>query len=151
MIARIALLSTAAALLAVGCAGPTKATFAVSLHNASTQPVTAWLTKTGGPKEVEWLAPEDLSMSVAAATDKVSGVTIPPGKTGELPPTAGKFDADSMAVLRVYAGKLGLDEMLATGNDSPLRVDVPLREGMNALIVKPSPKLTVTRVGESEE
>lgn len=140
-------LASAALLVAVGC-GTTTATFSVSLHNASTQPVTAWLTKNGGPQELEWLAPEDLSSSVAAATDRINGAVIPPGKTGEFPPITGKFDADAMAVLRVYAGTVDLDTMLATGVGSRLRVDVPLREGMNRLIVKPSAKLAVEREGE---
>lgn len=149
MIARLALAVTAlsAAVAAVGC-GPSKATFSVSLKNASTQPVTAWLTKNGGPQEREWLAPEDLSSSVGAATDRINGVVIPPGKTGEMPPITGRFDSDAMAVLRVYAGAVDFDTMLATGVDSRLRVDVPLREGHNALVVTPSPKLTVERAGE---
>jgi hypothetical protein len=150
MIARLALAVTAlsAAVLAVGCAAPTKATFSVSLKNASTQPVTAWLTKNGGPQEADWLAPEDLSTSIAASTDRLNGVVIPAGKTGEMPPITGKFDSDAMAVLRVYAGAVDFDTMLATGVDSRLRVDVPLREGRNELIVTPSSKLTVERVGE---
>jgi hypothetical protein len=144
---RSSLLISAALLFLIGC-GPTKATFTVSLRNASTQPVTAWLTKSGGPKEPDWLAPEDLSLSIAAQTDRLNGATIPPGRTGELPAITGKFDADAFAVLRVYAGKVDFDTMLATGPDSRLRVDVPLREGQNNLVVTPSPKLTVERDGE---
>jgi len=152
MIARLALSVAAlsATVAAIGCSSTTTATFSVNLHNASTQPVTAWMTKNGGPDESAWLAPEQLSGSIAATTDRISGVTIPPGRTGELPSITGKFDADAFAVLRVYAGKVDFDQMLATGSDSRLRVDVPLREGRNDLVVTPSPKLTVERVGESK-
>ena len=131
------------ALALVGCRGPAKSEFAVSLHNASERPVTVWLTKTGGPPEPDWLAPEDLSNSRAAAVGMVNGVVIPAGKTGDIGPLTGRFADDSLAVLRVYSGQLTLDQLLATGPDSTLRVDVPLREGRNLLVVKPGPKLTV--------
>lgn len=137
-------------LIAIGCAAP-ETTFNISLHNASTQPVTAWLTKTGGPAEADWLAPEDLSMSRAAAVGKLNGIVIPPGRTGEVGPITGRFDNDSLAVLRVYAGSVSLDTMLATGPDSRLRVDIPLRAGINRLEVKPTLPLKVGRVGEADE
>lgn len=143
-------LGLAAAALAAGCATTSKATFSISVKNATTQPVTTWLTKSGGPKEADWLAPEDLSLSIAAQADRLSGVIIPPGRTGEMPSITGNFDADSAAVLRVYLGAVDFDQMLATSPNSSLRTDVVLREGRNELVVEDVPKLNVKRVGEQE-
>lgn len=136
-------------LAAIGCVGTTKATFNVSLHNASTEPVTVWLTKNGGPDENDWLPPEALANSRAADVDTVNGVVIPPGKTGDIGPLTGRFEADSLAILRVYAGQLTLDQMLATPVDGKLRIDMPLREGMNKLEVSKLLPLRIDRVGES--
>jgi hypothetical protein len=133
---------------AAGCESATKATFNVSLENAGKDPVTVWLTKTGGPEEIDWLAPEALAHSRAANVDAVNGVVIPPGKTGDIGPLTGRFDPDSLAVLRVYAGQLTLDQMLATPVDGKLRVDMPLREGTNKLRVDALLPLRIERVDE---
>lgn len=139
-------LSALAGALSVGCATDHKYSFAVSLKNESHEPVTVWLTKNGPPEEPEWLSPEALSNSRAASIGAINGVVIPPGKTAEMPPLAGRFAPDTLAILRVYAGQLTLDQMLATPPDGKLRVDVPLREGMNHLAVSPTLPLRVDEV-----
>lgn len=127
-----------------GCQQSRSASISVELHNASAQPVTAWITKTG-ERDSNWLAPEDLAL--VPKPELINGVVIPPGKTGEMGPIAGKFEADSVAVLRVYAGQLDFDHILATGPDSPLRFDVTLDNGLNRLQVKNSAKLEVVEAG----
>lgn len=140
-----ALASIAVLIGMAGCQQSRSASISVSLHNDSAQPVTAWLTKTG-ERSAEWLAPEDLAL--VPKPEMINGVVIPPGKTGEMGPVAGKFEPDSFAVLRVYVGQLDFDHLLATGPDSPLRFDVTLDNGMNRLQVKNSAKLEVIELGE---
>lgn len=137
----------ATALASVGCQGTSTATFDVSLHNESNEPVTVWLTKDGGPDEYDWLPPEALVGTKAAQLDQIKPVVIPGGKTGDIGPVAGKFDPDSLAVLRVYAGQLSLDQILATPVGK-LRVDVPLREGANHLRVSEYLPLRVERIDD---
>ena len=145
----LSLIALAAALPATGCNTAHKYTFAVSLQNASAEPVTVWLTKEGGPDEADWLPPEALANTRAATLDTINGVVIPPGKTGEIGPISGRFHSDSMAILRVYAGQLTLDQLLATQADGKLRVDVPLEEGQNRLVVSPKLPLRVVPAGEA--
>lgn len=140
----IAFITLAGLVWSAGCQQSRSASISVELHNASAQPVTAWITKTG-ERDSNWLAPEDLAL--VSKPDMINGVVIPPGKTGEMGPIAGKFEADSVAVLRVYAGQLDFDHLLATGPDSPLRFDVTLDNGMNRLQVKNSAKLEVIELG----
>ena len=127
-------------LLAIGCGSARTASFSVTLHNASAQPVTAWITKTGA-RNAQWLAPEDLALSDKPSS--INGVIIPPGKTGELGPMTGRFEPDAAAILRVYAGQYDLDHLLATSVKSPFRVDVALEAGMNQLEVRPGERLHV--------
>lgn len=136
----------AVALLALAFAGgcTSSATFNIELQNASDQPVTAWLTKEGGPAEADWLSPEEIGQGDVKRPELINGVTIPAGKTGTLGPITGKFDAGSIAILRVYAGQVKFEQMLAT-NVGPLRIDVPLEAGTNKLRVNPKPPLAVDR------
>lgn len=126
---------------AVGCESTRQANITVSIHNASEKPVTVWITKTG-ERNATWLAPEDLALQ-PGKPEFVNGVVVPPGKTGEMGPLEGKFESDAAAILRVYAGQLDYDQLLAT-NVGPLRVDVVLDNGVNHLEVKPGAKLDVS-------
>jgi hypothetical protein len=128
----------------LGCESSHTASISVELHNESQQAVTAWITKTG-VRDAEWLAPEDLAMS--AKPESINGVVIPPGKTGEMGPMKGKFEGESVPVLRVYAGQLEYDQLLATSVNSGLRVDVTLSDGMNRLKVVKGAKLDVVPAG----
>ena len=142
---RSAIVLAAAATL-VGCNSGRTESYSVSLHNDSPSVVTVWLTKTGERDgQEDWLAPEDLSSARIASVDQLNGQRVPPGKTARIGPLAGKFGYEDLAMLRVYAGALSYDQILATTPDGSLRVDVPLREGMNRLVVRPSAKLTVER------
>lgn len=132
-------------LTAVGCSSTTKTNFTISLNNAGREPVTVWLAKSGGPDENEWLPPEAFVDSRAANIGTVKGIVIPPGKTGSIGPITGRFEPDAFAVLRVYAGELTLDQIMATPAGK-LRVDVPLQEGANNLRVAPLLPLHVDHI-----
>jgi hypothetical protein len=131
--------------LLVGCQSTYTANISVAIKNESEQPVTVWITKTG-ERNSDWLAPEDLAM--APKPEMINGVVIPPGKTGELGPMKGRFEADAVPVLRVYAGHLDYDHMLATSVESTLRVDVTLSDGINRLKVLRGAKLDVVPAAE---
>ncbi len=143
---RFAITPLIAASMTIGCQTSRQANISVALHNASQQPVTVWLTKTGD-RDSAWLAPEDLAL--AAKPDMINGIVIPPGKTGEIGPVKGKFEPESVAILRVYAGQLDYDHLIATSVDSSLRVDVVLDNGLNRLEVRPGVKLNVVPADET--
>lgn len=137
-------IAAASTFLIVGCKSTNTESYSVELFNAGSEPVTVWVTKTGDRSQADWLAPEDLSTSRAAAVDKINGEVIPPGKTGAFGPISGEFAWEDRAQLRVYSGQLTFDQLLATPADGSLRVDVTLDEGLNRLVVR-GPKLSVER------
>ena len=115
----------------VGCAAE-KRSYDVTVHNASNQPVTLWLTKDGEPYENGWLSPEDLAIDSPKNQDYIiSGVVVAPGNTAFTGQKEGHFDKGTTAMLRVYDGQLLFSQILAVGRDSPLRIDQPLPSGVS--------------------
>jgi hypothetical protein len=120
---------------AVGCTP--SYSFQVAVRNESKGPITMGLVKEGGKEDPQWRTPESVAMRTEASNERAWNSTIvPPGKTGYAGPIKGKFEKDSRAVLRVYAGDLELSDMLAISKHSPNRLDISLEEGRNAIIVK---------------
>jgi hypothetical protein len=111
-------------------------TYDVSVKNESAGPVTVWLTKDGAPYEPGWLAPEDLAIeSPHGPTHVISGLVVPQGKEGFTGPRVGRFEPQTGAILRVYAGQLKYEQILATEPDGKRRIDQELHPGMNHLVV----------------
>jgi hypothetical protein len=126
-----------ALLLVVGCT-PTYS-FQVAVRNETKGPVTMGLVKEGGRGQPQWRTPESAAMGAEAGNERAwDSIVVPPGKTGYAGPVKGKFENDSRAVLRVYAGDLDLSDVLAISRGSPNRADIALEEGRNAIIVKES-------------
>jgi hypothetical protein len=153
MIPRMRFLLTAALLVTclaiTGCATHSE-TFDVSVRNNSSQPVTVWLTKIGGPEEEGWRSPESVAINFVVQDERIGGVVVPAGNTATTGKRKAKLDPDSAAVLRVYKGEMKMSELLANGKDSPNRADVVLDPGENRLIVtETAGKITVTRAGET--
>jgi hypothetical protein len=123
------------AALLVGCSGRSQS-YRVVVHNESPRSVTVWLTKSGPPDEPGWKSPEDVAIESLGAEEPLGGVIIPPGKTGETKSVRGRFPEGVDAVLRVYLGQYAFDDLLAISKDSPNRIDVVLRPGTNALVVR---------------
>lgn len=140
--APLALLLVVASSL-VGCAPATNTvTFDLTIRNQSQRDVFAVLTKDGGPDEPDWASPEQYAMTPPEKESlAVSGVVIPPGKTASTVKT-GKFYVDSRAMLRIYAGKPTLDELLAT-SAGPLRRDVALDEGKSVITIDDAPTVSL--------
>ena len=138
MIPRMRFSSLAVVLLScvasVGCATRTE-TFDVAVRNESADPITIWLTKTGGPEEEGWRSPESIAINFVVEDEKIGGVIVPAKNTATTGKTKGKFAPDSYAVLRVYRGEMRMSELLANGSDSPNRADLVLDPGLNRLIV----------------
>ena len=119
--------------LATGCHWAQTRTYDVSVYNASKVSITIWLTKDGEPYENGWLSPEDLVLESPKNKGIVlAGVVVPPGKTAYTGPKQGKFDSDTSAILRIYDGQLKLNDILAVGRDSALRIDLPLPVGTSS-------------------
>jgi hypothetical protein len=122
-------------LFAAGCAKTQG--YQVAVRNETPEPLTAGLVKEGGPYEPHWALPEDIAVETPADDGRGwDSAVVKPGDTGSAGPVTGKFDDGSRAVLRVYSGARELDEVLAVSRGSPDRVDVPLRPGKNAIIVR---------------
>jgi hypothetical protein len=126
-----------AAFFAAGCTETRS--YDVTIRNDLPTPVTACLTKTGGPREAGWTSPEQKLIPPTPASDNTPpGVVIPPGGVATHNGVTGQFDPRyGQAYLRVYEGTPGLNDMAAINKGSPRRVDVPLVPGENRLVVKP--------------
>jgi hypothetical protein len=133
-------------LLLVGCAETR--TFQIAVRNETSQPLTAGVTKEGGKYERQWRSPEQAVLRTTGEDERGwDSVVIPPGQTGSAGPLKGNFSGGAVAILRVYAGDLKLSDVLAVSRGSPSRVDVPLEEGRNAIIIRdPGGRLSYERV-----
>lgn len=119
-----------------GCHSYDTRTYDVSVKNDSEGPVTLWLTKDGPPFEPGWLSPEDIAIeSPRQPVTTISGVVVPAGKTADTGPRQGKFEPGTRAVLRVYAGQLNFDQLLAAQADEKRRIDMRLHPGRSDLVV----------------
>jgi hypothetical protein len=126
-------------LLALGCAR--QQSYQVAVRNESEAPLTVGLVKEGGTFESEWASPEEIAAATRADEQrKWDAATVQRGQTGVAGPIKGTFGDDARAVLRVYAGGAEMDEemdeLMAISRGSPDRIDVPLRPGRNAIIVR---------------
>ena len=121
-------------LLVVGCTSFETRTYDVSLKNMSVNPVTIWITKNGPAWEAGWKSPEDLAIESPGADERIPGVVVPSGKTAAINKHTGRFAPNVSAILRVYAGQQGINELLAMSHRGPDRVDVVLQPGANNLV-----------------
>ena len=135
-----------AVLLLVGCAETR--TFQIAVRNETSKPLTCGATKEGGKYERQWRSPEQAVVRTTSEDERGwDYVVVPRGETRSAGPVKGDFSGGAVAILRVYAGDLQLSDVLAVSRDSPGRVDVPLEEGRNAIIVRDTGgKLSYERV-----
>jgi hypothetical protein len=117
------------------CSSSRTQTFDINVTNATTRPVTISLAKNGPPYEAAWASPEDIAIETPRYRERGGMGVIPPGKTASVEKLSGKFDANTDAYLRVYAGDLTISEMLSKSRGSPGRVDVQLVPGQNDIRV----------------
>jgi hypothetical protein len=121
--------------LAIGCAETRS--FQVAVRNDTARPLTVGLVKEGGKYEPQWQSPEQAVMRTTGDDERGwDSVVVAPGAMGAAGPVKGDFARNALATLRVYAGDLQLSDVLAISRGSPSRVDVPLDEGRNAIIVR---------------
>ena len=122
---------------ALGCVSPYETrTYQVTVKNYAAAPVTVWLTKDGPPFEPGWLSPEDLATESPRQSGRViSGLVIPSTKTAYTGARKGRFEPNTHAVLRVYAGQLTFAQLLAFDSDDKHRIDFLLHQGDNDLII----------------
>jgi hypothetical protein len=132
-----------------GCNSYETRTYDVTVKNAGPEAVTVWLTKDGEPYEQAWLSPEDLIIESPKSPKKeISGVVIPAGKVANTGPRVGQFREQTHAILRVYEGQMGMNELLAT-KPGAARVDLELSPGKSEFVVKTDDHIvTVQRSGQ---
>ena len=131
---RAALMTIPALFLLVGCADTH--TFQVAVRNETKQPLTVGLVKDGGKYEPQWQSPEQAVVRANSRDARAwDSVVVQPGETQSAGPVKGDFAGGALAVLRVYAGDLDLSDVLSISRGSPNRVDVPLEEGRNAIVI----------------
>jgi hypothetical protein len=119
-----------------GCKSYEKRVYDVTVQNNASVSVTIWLTKDGPPYEAGWLAPEDIAIESPKQPEKIiGGVVVPQGKSANTGPLKGQFEPQTRAVLRVYAGQLSFDELLASPSDEKRRIDTTLHPGASNLVV----------------
>lgn len=124
----LSLLAVTVAAGFVGCAGSTRKTFDVVVHNRSNLAVMVWLTKDGPPVENGWYTPEEF---VKTSPDTPSpGVQLPAGKTADTGKVSGAFPSGTNAVLLVFRSGPSAD---LPGGSEPL--SVTLQPGRNELSV----------------
>lgn len=122
-------------LLAVGCAETRS--FQIAVRNETKGPITVGMAKEGGKYEPQWQSPEEAVVRVSGKDERGwDSVVVPPGETRSAGPIKGDFSGGALATVRVYAGDLELSDVLAISRGSPSRLDVPLDEGRNAIIVR---------------
>src|SRR5688500_2196999 len=121
--------------LPAACSSYRTEKFDISVRNATTQPVTISLAKDGPPFEDAWASPEDVAIQSMRYAEDPGGRLVPPGRTAYVNNLSGKFDRNTRAFLRIYAGKVLLSEALARSPGSPGRVDVQLAPGRNDIRV----------------
>jgi hypothetical protein len=119
-----------------GCHSYEVRVYDVNVQNNASVPITIWLTKDGPPYEPGWLAPEDIAIESPKQPAKIiGGVVVPQGKTANTGPLKGQFEPSTHAVLRVYAGQLNFDELLASPGNEKTRIDMTVHPGRTDLIV----------------
>jgi len=118
--------------LAVGCSRTRS--YQVSLTNHTDKPLTFGVVKQGAPYERTWASPEEATRSGDRPSASMWGA-LPPGKTATSEEFKGRFRRNSEAVLRVYSGELDLPGVMAVDSGAPNRVDLPLKPGMNRVVV----------------
>ena len=135
-------------LLIVGCHSVENRSYDVNVKNDSIKPVTIWLTKNGPPWEAGWKSPEDLAIESPKNDERIAGVVVPPGKTASTGKIAGQFEPHVDAILRVYLGQKTFDDLLAVSHDSPDRIEVVLKPGVNQIVVRDdNGSIKATRIG----
>lgn len=122
----------------------------LAVRNQTPQPLTIWLTKNGPEDEPAWRSPEEIAIGqVMTRGGPVAGVVIQPERVATTK-IDGKFAGDTRAILRIYRGQLGINEILAISNGSPDRLDIYLPPGVSRILVQDTDagRLKITPVKE---
>lgn len=116
------------------CSTP-KRTYQVEVMNISSVPLSVGLVKTGGSVQQGFTAPEHVAINAPDLVSKKWGTLVGPGQTKVIGPIKGKFEPNSDAVLRVYAGDLAVDQLIAYGKKDPGRLDIFVPPGRSGFVI----------------
>ena len=123
-------------LLLPACTSAVTKTFQISVKNETVRPLSLGLVKNGPPTEDGWIAPHEVAMMAPQLADRHWGWVLAPGETKTFGPHSGKFEAQTQAILRVYAGEPTIDEAISFSKDDPERLDIYLWPGKSAYVIR---------------
>lgn len=121
-----------ACLTFAGCAR--KEAFDIVVRNETRGAITVALTKDGPPFEALWAGPEDLAIASPRADEQHGFAVLEPGQEADVS-LEGRFQSGVRGYVRAYRGDLLISDMTAIGPASPNRIDLPLRPGINRIVV----------------
>jgi hypothetical protein len=129
---------TCLSMIALACAGCAQTRrYNVQVLNRTNDPITIGLAKEGRPFEPQLASPEELALGTPASDENLwPSEVVAPGRVAYTR-VEGKFDGKSELLLRVYAGKRTLSEILAVPRGSGERVETVLRPepALNKIVV----------------
>lgn len=120
-------------LTGIGCTS--RGNFDITVHNQTTEPLSAGFIKAGGPMDPRWTTPSEIAILSPQLTDRPWGALVPPGKTVHLK-SSSSFRKGSTAYIRIYAGDKTVDELLAISPGSPDLTQRALDNGRSAFVIQ---------------
>jgi hypothetical protein len=120
---------------AAACSTAHKRTYQVEVMNISSVPLSVGLVKTGGSVQEGFTAPEHVAINAPDLVSKKWGTLVKPGQTRLIGPAKGKFEPNSEAILRIYAGDLAVDQLIAYGRKDPGRLDIYIPPGASTFVI----------------
>jgi uncharacterized lipoprotein len=121
--------------LLAGCAQTRR--YNVQVLNQTAEPITVGLAKEGGPFEQGLASPEAAALSTPSSDENVwRSTVVGPGRIADTR-VEGKFDGRSALLVRVYAGKRTLSDVLSISRGSTERSETVLQPepALNKLVV----------------
>jgi len=123
-------------LITVGCSSSGE--FTVGVVNKTHRPLSVGLVKNGPPMEPAWASPMEIDMANPKLLGRKWGTLVPPGEAVVIGPQKGKFKSGVVAILRVYAGDLPVEDLMAISPGNRERIDLPLDNGATGVVIRDS-------------
>lgn len=117
----------------IGCTA--RGNFDVVVRNDTTEPLSAGFIKAGGPMDPKWTTPAEITILSPQLTDRHWGTLVPAGKAVRIAASS-SFSPGSAAFIRIYAGDLLVNELVAISPGNPDMVQRPLDNGQTIVVVK---------------
>ena len=120
--------------MVTACSSTEQRTYDLYLENHTQRELTFGLVKNGPPPEYSWDAPEDIEYG-GHSGDATWGIVVKPGEIGHLT-LPGRFGSRTNAVLRVYANKRLVDELVAVMSTDPYQIRQLVEPGKRTVLIE---------------